>query len=472
MSQAVGGKGVIFNDDFNKNGSIDSSKWMPNVGAGSFLSGTTQQRPTLPVANNGVLKLQFDTYNSGNGGPKDGGAPSFYGSEAISKTTFSREGGGLAFEATVRMPVPEKGLIGGFFTYGGNENNATGRDEIDWEWIPARGPENPQTNIFKNARGGEGGDWKAPTLPGVSLAEFHTYRIEWLPNAVRWLVDGEQVRIETGGVVPTKDMALHLNIWGAGSNWQEGNPNLVPVKTPGANQTFFMEVDYAKVEVLSTVVGDSGANRLKGSAGGDWMLGGAGDDIMRGGAGNDTMFGGREAEAATDPDDLTSDRDDFAEHLFGGAGDDLLRGGAGAEWLNGGSGDDTVNGGSGDDVILGGRGIDRLLGGDGADLFVYRSVRDALPTDNLERIRDFDPRYGDRIDLSQIDADTTTEGDQAFRLIGDAEFSAGPEGAGELRTVETGKGVRVEADVDGDGAADMAFLVLHISSLTTDDFIL
>lgn len=470
MSEAVGSSRVLFSDNFNKNGTIDSAKWMPNVGPGSFLGGTTQQRPTLPVAQNGVLKLQLDTYNSGNGGPKDGGAASFYGSEAISRTTFSRDTSGVAFEAKIRLPVAEKGLIGGFFTYGGNETSPTGRDEIDWEFIPSRGPQNPQTNIFVNEQGGTDGAFQAPTLPGVNLTDFHTYRIEWLPGAVRWLVDGEVVRIEKGAV-PTKDMALHLNLWGAGASWDSGNPNLVPVGTPGANRTFFMEVDYTKVEALSVLNGNRAANLLQGTDAGDWILGNGGSDTLIGGDGNDSLFGGHEAEADADAPP-SSNLNAYDEQLFGGAGDDLVRGGRGAEWLSGGSGDDTVQGGSGNDVIIGGHGSDRLSGGEGEDLFLYRTLRDALPTEPLDRIVDFNARWGDRIDLSRIDADTGTDGNQAFSFIGDAEFSGSPDGAGELRTVALDGSVRVEADVDGDGIADMAFLVFDIAGLTPEDFIL
>ncbi len=478
MSGAVGGAGVLLFDDFNKSGTIDSSKWKPNVGPGSFLGGTTQMRPELPVARDGHLLLELDTFNSGGGGPAHGGNPSFYGSEAISQQSFSRGGGGIALEAKVRLPVGEDGLIGGFFSYGYNPGTGL-RDEIDWEFIPKRGPINPQTNIFAHVPPDGNGDPKYPALPGVDLTAFHTYRIEWLPNAVRWLVDGKVVRTESGGNLPTMDMALHLNLWGAGPTWDTGNPKLVPVSTQAQNRAFFMEVDYVRVEKTAVKVGDDGANRLRGSAEADWMVGGGGSDVLRGGAGDDTIFGGDEGGAALRGDagdaleaPLFDDGKEFAERLFGGAGDDVLVGGSGEEFLSGGSGDDTIRGGDGDDLIIGGRGIDVSTGGDGEDQFVYQSVRHALPGKRLDRITDYKPGQGDGLDLSGIDADIRAPGDQAFEFIRNREFSGDREGPGELRYVELGRGIRVEADVNGDGDADMAFLILGVSHLFPADIIL
>lgn len=472
---AVGGVKVLLSDNFNTNGPIDSATWRPNVGNGSFVNGTTQMRPELPVAQNGHLQLQFDTYNSGRGGPTYGGNASFYGSEAISQQTFQVGSGssGIAFEARVRLPVAQDGLIGGFFTYGRDASTGN-RDEIDWELIPKRGLENPQTNLFINVADGDG-NWQAPRLEGVGLTEFHTYRIEWLPNAVRWLVDGEVVRTERDHL-PTKAMALHFNLWGAGPTWDTGSSQLTKALTPGQNRTFFMEVDYTRVEQLATVVGDHLDNRLLGSGTADWMLGRGGNDVMRGGDGDDSMFGGRESDGeggdtlarAAAPGDPKA----FEERLYGAAGDDVVNGGGGREWLAGGSGDDTVRGGSGEDAIIGGRGIDRLFGGDDADQFIFRSVKEARPGDQLERLLDFNPRWGDSLDLSKIDADTNTPGNQAFAFIGDAPFTADPAHAGELRYEQVGNGIRVEADVDGDGEADMAFIINNVSLLSADDIIL
>jgi hypothetical protein len=48
------------------------------------------------------------------------------------------------------------------------------------------------------------------SIADLTLTEFNTYRIAWLPDRVQWFVNGQLVREETG-IVPTEDLALHLN---------------------------------------------------------------------------------------------------------------------------------------------------------------------------------------------------------------------------------------------------------------------
>ena len=68
---------------------------------------------------------------------------------------------------------------------------------------------------------------------------------------------------------------------------------------------------------------------------------------------------------------------------------------------------------------------------------------------------------GDRIDLSRIDANTLSGGNQAFTFIGSAAFSGtGAASAGQLRAVNTaGDDWLIQGDTNGDGVADMELLV-------------
>lgn len=111
----------------------------------------------------------------------------------------------------------------------------------------------------------------------------------------------------------------------------------------------------------------------------------------------------------------------------------------------------TIEGGVGDDVLTGLGGADILTGREGADVFAYRALADSSPG-FADTIADFDLKAGDLIDLSGIDADVLSAGDQAFRLIGTAFTGA----AGELRTQLNQAGTVVLADVDGDRAADFS----------------
>ena len=122
----------------------------------------------------------------------------------------------------------------------------------------------------------------------------------------------------------------------------------------------------------------------------------------------------------------------------------------------GGEGGDSLTGGGNDDVFAGGGGGDALAGGTGADVFVYRSVSDSAGA-ACDVISGF--HFGnDRIDLTQIDADIATGGDQAFLFIGSEAFSGK---AGELRAAfDAGMNLwAIQGDVNGDGGVDFQLYV-------------
>jgi Ca2+-binding RTX toxin-like protein len=140
------------------------------------------------------------------------------------------------------------------------------------------------------------------------------------------------------------------------------------------------------------------------------------------------------------------------DDVFGSGDDNALSGNLGDDRLEGRGGDDALSGGAGDDRLAGGEGRDDLRGGAGADTFVFAALNDSTVT-AADIITDF-ATGTDIVDLSAIDADSLTPGDQAFAFIGSAAFgllagevqwSVTPEGLGQLR-----------GDVDGDGLADFA----------------
>ena len=126
-------------------------------------------------------------------------------------------------------------------------------------------------------------------------------------------------------------------------------------------------------------------------------------------------------------------------------------------------------GGAGNDLLYGNAGADTLAGGAGNDTFVYVDAADSAGA-AVDHILDFDA--GDRIDLSQIDADTTQAGDQAFAFIGAAAFG---HHAGELRASfdQANNLWTIEADTNGDGQADLTLLVTTQNShaIVQGDFI-
>jgi Ca2+-binding RTX toxin-like protein len=156
-----------------------------------------------------------------------------------------------------------------------------------------------------------------------------------------------------------------------------------------------------------SLVGDGGANALRGLAGedtlrglggddildggsgDDYLDGGSGDDLLRGGQGGDGFLGGdgqdRISYATSDAGvviDLAAgtahggfaegDRFfDRVESLDGSRFGDSLTGGDADDSLNGLDGDDDLRGGGGDDVLQGGAGADVFSGGVGTDTVDY-----------------------------------------------------------------------------------------------------
>jgi len=261
------------------------------------------------------------------------------------------------------------------------------------------------------------------------------------------------------------------------------------------------------IDLTGTVL--TGIGTIDGAAGADTILGSAGNDVIQGGIHNDSLSG--------------NDGDDIffvgAGHGFdnfdGGAGTDLIEARAsntaigisglsgvetisagaftgvrlvgsnaanlidlsptlltGIQSVEGGSGADTIVGSAGDDRIIGGVGKDVLTGGLGADCFVF-AVASHSRGANYDTITDF-VRGADMIDLSAIDADSLTAGDQSFTFVGTTAFS---HTAGELRIILSTSGyVRILADVDGNGTSDFELRLTATSDLVggvmANDFLL
>jgi Ca2+-binding RTX toxin-like protein len=170
-----------------------------------------------------------------------------------------------------------------------------------------------------------------------------------------------------------------------------------------------------------TLVGNEQINRLSGLNGNDiYVVQNAGDVVIEvAGQGLDevrtsvsyTLGATADIEtfrttddAGTAAIDLTGN--DIANTIFGNAGDNVIRGGGGA------------------DHLFGGRGVDSLVGGSQADIFVWSNTNETGTEANFaDAIADFNFADGDRIDLSQIDANLVSAGNQAFSFIGQNDFT-------------------------------------------------
>jgi Ca2+-binding RTX toxin-like protein len=258
-----------------------------------------------------------------------------------------------------------------------------------------------------------------------------------------------------------------------------------------------------------TLDGGSGNDTLKGGAGNDILQGGAGGDDMAGGTGNDVYYVNSVSDIVTEAagagtDSVQSSLSFYQlsnnvengiiavnsgatlygngsnNALTGGGGDDLISGDAGNDTINGGGGVDTIIGGLGadtlsgnlgDDYFLGQSGADAITGGGGGDTFDYDSTIDSRPTAR-DHIVDFTSSAGDNagddtLDLSDIDADTTVVGDQAF-TFNDTGAAAGH--PGDMWLTAFGADMMLHFDVNGDSVADME-IVMNSTVLWFDDII-
>lgn len=229
------------------------------------------------------------------------------------------------------------------------------------------------------------------------------------------------------------------------------------------------------------ILGNAGANIIIGTAFNDYLDGGLGNDTLEGGTGDDTYV----LSAATDiVTEATGSGNDTVivnaafnyalgvdlENLelrstalqgTGNALDNRITGNASNNVLRGLAGNDTIDGGGGVDRISGGDGIDTMTGGAGNDVFMFQSVAEIGNNALLmEQITDF--AAGDLLDLTAIDANTTTGGNQQFIFIGAGPFTA----AGQLR-YENGV---LYGNVDGNTAADFQLALAGAPALSAASF--
>jgi len=247
------------------------------------------------------------------------------------------------------------------------------------------------------------------------------------------------------------------------------------------------------------ILGLDGDDFLYGLAGNDTLDGGTGVDVMAGGTGDDTYhvdnggdivfeFGGEGTDTiiawsdyvlpvAVENLTLTGgiegtgnslDNTIVGTHSFnelhGLGGNDHLYGLGGRDRLQGDDGDDYLDGGLGNDALWGGRGRDTLVGGLDNDTFIWQSIdQTGITLATMDLILDFNFAEGDRINLSDIDADTYTDGNQAFSFIGAAGFSGTP---GEINYYHSGGDTIIQMQTGMDADVEGA---IRLSGIHTPD---
>jgi Ca2+-binding RTX toxin-like protein len=151
-----------------------------------------------------------------------------------------------------------------------------------------------------------------------------------------------------------------------------------------------------------------------------------------------------------------------SQSVFGGDGIDQIKGGNGVDW---------IDGGAGIDKIMGLGGADVLTGGAGNDVFRYLAQGDSGIGAGADKITDFSIGQ-DRLNFANIDTNPGLAGDQGFAFAGTAAFAGG--GLAQVRYLTSGSDLIVQADVNGDGAADMEVILQGLAGqvLSGTDFVL
>ena len=210
-----------------------------------------------------------------------------------------------------------------------------------------------------------------------------------------------------------------------------------------------------------------------GTAGADVLMGTAGADFRAGGAGHDTYHVNDAADVVTEAAGGGSDTilasvgytlptASEIEFLIANAGPVGVA-------LTGNEFANTIFGGAGDDTIAGAGGADMVFGGVGADVFALLALADStVDPAGQDTIGDFSALAGDLIGLSALDANSGTGGDQAFTFIGNAAFSA----AGQVRAEVIGGMTVVSGNVNADLGADFAVRLNGSHTLSGANFVL
>jgi Ca2+-binding RTX toxin-like protein len=212
-------------------------------------------------------------------------------------------------------------------------------------------------------------------------------------------------------------------------------------------------IEYLTLTGSAAINGTGNAlnNLIYGNAAANVIDGGLGADFMVGGNGNDTYYVENGSDQITEHLNQGTDTVmSSVHHALRGNIENLTLIGTNAVSATGNELANVITGNSAANAIRGGLGADTLNGGGGNDSFVYRATSESTSA-SKDQISGFNA--GDKIDLSVIDAiSATTANNDVFTFIGSNAFG---NVAGQLRTTFANGSWTIEADVNGDGLADL-----------------
>jgi Ca2+-binding RTX toxin-like protein len=210
----------------------------------------------------------------------------------------------------------------------------------------------------------------------------------------------------------------------------------------------------------NVITGNSGDNTLDGGAGTDTLVGGAGNDTYIVDSTTDTITEGNNAGTDTVLSSVT-----FSLAAIANV-ENLTLTGAGNINATGNSLNNILIGNTGDNLITGGTGKDNMTGGAGHDTFAFNATNESGNTSGTaDVITDF-VHGQDFIDLTAIDANTSSGGNQAFTFNGATPTAHG------VWVTESGGNTLISMDTNGStGSVEMMIVLTGINKgLTAADF--
>ena len=243
----------------------------------------------------------------------------------------------------------------------------------------------------------------------------------------------------TGHFVALPKSFLDLGIW-----------SIYPIDANGDGRLDFIKYNgpdaQSKVNMFTLYLQRDPGLTPTGTSGADGLLGDGSRETLSGLGGNDV--------------------------IFGAGNNDVLVGGAGGDYLNGGAANDKLEGDAGNDILVGAGGKDTLFGGLGADRFKFNSVAESHVGASHDIVEDFHRLQHDKIDLSFIDGNRLSAGDQALSFIGAQVFATyAAAHPGSLGLVRFAGGL-VQVDIDRNGTADFEVQIAGGVHVLAQDFLL
>jgi len=124
------------------------------------------------------------------------------------------------YEVRLRSAAGE-GLVSAFFTYTPKSERWPGQDEIDFEFL-GKDSNSVQLNYFADGNGGHRYD---ASLDFDANKTANDYAFEWLPDSVRWYINGRlvhEVKKTGGDKFPQRPAKIILSIWNGVGPGMEG----------------------------------------------------------------------------------------------------------------------------------------------------------------------------------------------------------------------------------------------------------